>query len=147
VYPSPQAPLWAVIASGLRAERVLEIGCGLGYTAVCLADAIPDVVVHTIEQEPAHADLAEEEFRRLGLDQRITVLRESAEDILSGLHEPYDVVLEDAGIEYDVWLPRLTALTRRGGLLVTTSLSSYLPAWKDSLPTEAMTLVRAGAGS
>ncbi len=147
VYPSPQAPLWAVIALALRAERVLEIGCGLGYTAVCLADSLPNVVVHTIEQDPTHADLAEQEFRRLGLDQRITVLRGRAEEILAGLEEPYDVVLEDAGIDYDEWLPHLTRLTAPGGMLVTTNLSSYLPAWKDSLPREAMTLVRPAVGS
>ena len=75
------------------------------------------------------------------------MLRGRAEEILPGLDGPYDVVIEGAGIDYDEWLPQLTRLTAPGGMLVTTNLSGYRPAWKDSLPTQALTLVRPAVGS
>ena len=82
VFPSPQAPLWAAIASAMSVTRVPELGRGIGYQAACLASATPECVVETIENDPVHADLAQEEFERLGLSGRITILRGDAESLL-----------------------------------------------------------------
>src|SRR6266545_3096558 len=38
VYPTSSGPLLAVLAATIAAERILEVGCGLGYSALCLAD-------------------------------------------------------------------------------------------------------------
>lgn len=143
VFPSPQAPLWATIASAMSVTRVLEIGCGIGYQAACLASATPECVVETIENDPVHADLAQEEFERLGLSGRITILRGDAESLLPSLAVPYGLVMVDAGIDYDEWLPELTRLTRPGGVLITSNLAAKLPDWDPRLPTEAMMIVRA----
>ena len=118
VFPTPQAPLWAMIVAALSITRVLEIGCGIGYQTACLASATPDVLVETIENDPLHADLAQAEFEQLGLSSRITVLRGDAESFLPALDGPYGLVMEDGGIDYDRWLPDLTRLTERGGLLI-----------------------------
>src|SRR6266571_8067340 len=62
LYPSDplQAPLWAVVASLTHARRILEVGCGHGYTAANMASAAgPDRRVDTIEENPQHAALAE----------------------------------------------------------------------------------------
>ena len=143
VFPSPQAPLWSMIASALSVTRVLEIGCGIGYQAACLASATPECVVETIENDPVHADLAQEEFVRLGLSNRITILRGDAESLLPDLDVPYDLVVEDASfIDYDRWLPELTRLTRPGGVLITGHLAGRLPDWDPRLPTEALMIVR-----
>ena len=123
--------------------RVLEIGCGIGYQTACLASATPDVLVETIENDPLHADLAQAEFEQLGLSIRITVLRGDAESFLPALDGPYGLVMEDGGIDYDRWLPDLTRLTERGGLLITSQLAGRLPGWDPRLPTEALTIVRA----
>ncbi|MCH7982353.1 MAG: class I SAM-dependent methyltransferase [Chloroflexi bacterium] len=143
VFPTPQAPLWAMMAAALSVTRVLEIGCGIGYQTACLASAAPDVLVETIENDPLHADLAQAEFERLGLSNRITILRGDAESFLPDLDGPYGLVMEDAGIDYDRWLPDLTRLTGRGGLLITSQLAGRLPGWDPRLPTEALTIVRA----
>src|SRR6266487_326690 len=59
-----QAPLWAVVASLTHARRILEVGCGQGYTAANMASAAgPDCRVDTIEENPQHAALAEEAFQ------------------------------------------------------------------------------------
>ena len=85
VFPSPQAHLWSMIATGISATRVLEIGCGIGYQTACIATAAPGCVVETIENDSLHADMAAEEFARLGLSDRITILRTDAESVLANL--------------------------------------------------------------
>ncbi|MBI4305754.1 MAG: class I SAM-dependent methyltransferase, partial [Chloroflexi bacterium] len=123
VFPSPQAPVWGVIASILGAERVLEVGCGIGYQAASIASAAPDRRVETIENDPSHAGLAEAAFARLALSDRIIILRGDAESLLSELDGHYDLVVEDAGINYERWLPVLARLTRPGGVLIISNLS------------------------
>ncbi|TMH95173.1 hypothetical protein E6H37_06025, partial [Candidatus Bathyarchaeota archaeon] len=71
-----QAPLWTVMASLTHARRMLEVGCGHGYTAAVMASAAgPDCRVDTIEGDPDHADLAEQAFEQRGLSRQIRVLR------------------------------------------------------------------------
>src|SRR5437870_2770785 len=84
LYPSDplQAPLWAVVASLTHARRILEVGCGHGYTAAIMASAAgPDCRVDTIEENPQHAALAEEAFQLRDLSNRINVLRGRGQDI------------------------------------------------------------------
>src|SRR5262249_2734820 len=66
---------------------------------------------------------------------RVRVLRGDATDILQHLQEPYDIVFLDTDWgHYPEWLPDLTRLTRRGGLLVSGNLFSLLPDWGQELP-------------
>ncbi len=53
VYPSASGPLLGALAAAARAKRILEVGCGLGYSALWLADgAGPDGTVETCEKDP-----------------------------------------------------------------------------------------------
>src|SRR6266571_7436978 len=57
MFPSDplQAPLWTVLASLTHAQRILEVGCGHGYTAAVMASAAgPKCHVDTIEGDPYH---------------------------------------------------------------------------------------------
>lgn len=142
VYPSPQAGQWAALAAVFSVERVLEIGCGLGYQAVCIAEAAAGCRVETIENDSEHADLAAAQISLLGFADRIKIIRGDAESIMPNLKGPYDLVIEDAGVDYSRWLPVLTRLTRPGGLLITRNLSDHIPDWERQLPMQAITIVR-----
>jgi len=50
-------PILAVLAATIRAERILEVGCGLGYSALCLAHG-SGALVETIDRDPEHVRLA-----------------------------------------------------------------------------------------
>jgi hypothetical protein len=50
VYPTSSGPLLSVLAAAIKAERILELGCGLGYSALCLAHDSHGLV-ETIERE------------------------------------------------------------------------------------------------
>lgn len=138
MYPSDplQAPLWTVIASLTRARRILEVGCGHGYTAAVMASvARPDCRVDTIEADPDHADLAEQAFQQRGLSRRIRVLRGRGQNALPKLKGHYDVVFLDGDWrEYPRYLPYLRRLTRPGSIVVTANLSPLFGGWGGRLP-------------
>jgi predicted O-methyltransferase YrrM len=122
VYPTASGPLLTVLAAAIRAERILEVGCGVGYSALCLARA-SGAIVDTIERDLEHVRLAEAEIERAGYADRIRVIIGQATEILPGLTESYDLVFSDADPED---LPRaldqFTRLLRPVGLLVSANL-------------------------
>ncbi len=73
------------------------MGCGLGYSAVWLARALPPGGrVDTIERDPTHAKLAGQNFKSARVHDKVRVLRGNAASVLSKLKGPYDFIFEDA---------------------------------------------------
>jgi predicted O-methyltransferase YrrM len=133
LYPSDplQAPLWTVVVSLTHARRMLEVGCGHGYTAAVMASAGgPDCRVDTIEENPQHAALAEKAFKERDLSGRINVLRGRGESIFPRLKGRYDVVFLDGDwSEYPRYIPHLRRLTRPGSIIVTANLNPLFGGW------------------
>jgi predicted O-methyltransferase YrrM len=98
VYPTSSGPLLAVLAAGVGANRSLEVGCGLGYSALSLANGSGGVV-DTIERDPLHARLAEREIERQGYGDRVHILVGRSSDVLSELEGPYDLIFSDGDPE------------------------------------------------
>jgi predicted O-methyltransferase YrrM len=137
VYPTNSGPLLGVLAAATRAQRVLELGCGLGYSALWLASA--GAHVETIERDPGHAELARENAARHGAADRIVVHVGLGEDLLASLDDPYDLVFEDGDpFELDDDFEHFVRLLRPGGLLVSANLflGQYVPDLPD-LPVAA----------
>ena len=133
MFPSDplQAPLWTVIASLTHARRMLEVGCGHGYTAAVMATAAgPNCRVDTIEGDEDHADLAEQAFGHRGLSKRIRVLRGRGQNVLPRLRGHYDVIFLDGDWrEYPRYIPHLRRLTRPGSIVVTANLNPLFGGW------------------
>ena len=138
MFPSDplQAPLWTVLASLTHARRMLEVGCGHGYTAAVMASAGgPDCHVDTIEGDPHHAELAEQAFLQRGLSRRIRVLRGRGQSVLPQLKGRYDVVFLDGDWrEYPSYIPHLRRLTLPGSIIVTANLNPLFGGWGGRLP-------------
>ncbi len=134
VYPTGSGPLLGTLAAAAAARRILEVGCGLGYSALWLAlGSSPDGRVDTIEQDSSHADLARKNFHDLGYGQRITVHLGRGSDALPRLAEPYDFLFCDGDVdEYLANLEQFLRLLRPGGLLVTSNL--FLGQYAPDLP-------------
>jgi predicted O-methyltransferase YrrM len=132
VYPTSSGPLLSVLAAAVAAERILEVGCGLGYSALCLAHGSGGVV-ETIERDAEHVALAEETVTREGFGGRIRILRGRGADVLPCLEEPYDLIFSDGDPqEMPVDLEHFLRLLRRGGLLVSANL--FLAQFVPHLP-------------
>jgi predicted O-methyltransferase YrrM len=122
VYPSDPLKLHAVSAI-LRAagsKRILEIGCGLGYSALWLAFAAGESGhVQTIDRFPEHALAARRFAQNYGLAARVDVLDGDGASALESLSGPYDAVHDDGWFAAQPpYYDRLADLLRPGGLLI-----------------------------
>lgn len=105
-----QGKMMQLLASLSGAYYILEIGTLGGYSTICLARGNQNSRVTTLECEPRYAAVAQENFRRAGIDNRVQVLLGSAVDRLWELHcqirdgmlSPFDFVFIDADKENNV---------------------------------------------
>jgi predicted O-methyltransferase YrrM len=124
VYASGSGPVLGTLVAAAGARRILELGCGLGYSALWLAyGSSPDGRVETIERDPMHAELARKQFVRESFAERITVLEGRGIDLLQALTGPYDLIFCDSDPdEYRMYPDHFLRLLKPGGLLITSNL-------------------------
>ncbi len=119
-----QGKLLNLLARMIGARRILEVGTLGGYSAIWLARALPaDGKLVTLELEPKHADVAQANFRRAGLSDRIELRQGLAIDSLAALEKQgvadFDLVFIDADKQscaaYFTWALNHT---RVGGVII-----------------------------
>lgn len=96
-----QGKLLQLLARLCRAERILEVGTLGGYSTIWLARALPSHgFLVTLEIDPHHAAVAQENFHRAGLADRIDLqlgpARESLAKMVAKRAAPFDFVFIDA---------------------------------------------------
>jgi len=65
-----------------KPKRILEIGTAVGFSALFMAECLPDTEIVTLEMDPARVAEARENIRRAGAEDRITVIEGDAAEIL-----------------------------------------------------------------
>jgi predicted O-methyltransferase YrrM len=122
VYPSDAAKmrLLATLVRAVAGKRILEIGCGLGYSALWLAEAAgPDGTVETIDRFPEHAELARGYASEFGLEERLHILLGEGDAILGSLAGEYDIVHDDGWFGHrPSYYERVVELLRPSGLWI-----------------------------
>jgi len=134
VYPFPNGPLLGTLAAASGARRLLEVGCGLGYSGLWLAYGTgPQGILETIERDEEHAKIAREHFKAEGLDDRIKILLGLGTHILPALQGTYDLIYFDTDpAESLIDLEQFERLLRPGGLLMSANL--FLGQYAPDLP-------------
>jgi predicted O-methyltransferase YrrM len=124
LYPSSNGPLLGALAAAAKPKRLLEVGCGLGYSGLWLAyGAGTGGYVETIEASKEHAKIARGHFKAEGLEKRIQVLVGEATRVLPALKGRYDLIYFDINpSESLVVLDHSERLLRTGGLLISANL-------------------------
>jgi caffeoyl-CoA O-methyltransferase len=113
--------LLQVLLTAIGARRVLEVGTLGGYSAICMARALPPGgKLLSIEIDEGHAAFARRYIERAALSDRVEIRVGRALDVLPSLDgERFDAVFLDADKEplptYFEWGLRLV---RPGGLLI-----------------------------
>jgi len=119
-----QGRLLELIAAASGARRILEVGTLGGYSAICLARALPPGGrLVTLEIEPKHAEVARTNIERAGLGSKVEIRLGPALETLPKLAAeragPFDLVFLDAdrpnNRSYIEWSLRLT---RPGSMIV-----------------------------
>jgi predicted O-methyltransferase YrrM len=105
-------------------QRVLEIGTLGGYSTIALARALPDTgQVVTIELLSEHAAIAESNFARTGMQERIELIQGDAVAVLDNLIAEKTPVFDFIFIDADKsqnpdYLERVLQLARSGTVIV-----------------------------
>jgi predicted O-methyltransferase YrrM len=119
-----------LLATAMRATRVLEIGTLAGYSTIQLARAVgPDGDVVTLEFDPKHAEVARQNLARAGVDDRVEVIVGAALDTLPTLAsraETFDLIFIDADKENNVaYVEWAIKLGRPGSIIVVDNIARF----------------------
>jgi caffeoyl-CoA O-methyltransferase len=91
-----QGKLLRMLTLMIKPSRILEIGTYTGYSAICMAQGLPDNGhLHTIETNDELADIPLEYFRKSGLDHKITLHVGDARSIVPLIDCNFDLVFLD----------------------------------------------------
>lgn len=107
------------------AKRILEIGTLAGFSAICMARALPDNgKLITLEYEQKNADVSRDNFKQAGLEGKIELrlgaALSSLQDLISENSDPFDFVFIDADKEnIPNYLELSLKLSRKGTVIIT----------------------------
>lgn len=103
-----------------KPKKILEVGTAVGFSALLMADHTDaDCRITTIEKYEKRIPIAKENFRKAGMQDRITLLEGDALEIMESLTETYDMIFMDAAKgQYIHFLPDALRLLRKGGVLI-----------------------------
>ncbi|MBQ7766557.1 MAG: O-methyltransferase [Lachnospiraceae bacterium] len=103
-----------------RPVKILEVGTAVGFSALLMAEnTAEECRITTIENYEKRIPIARENFKRDGMEHRITLLEGDATEILKELDETYDFIFMDAAKgQYLNFLPDLLRLLAEDGMLV-----------------------------
>ena len=103
-----------------RPQSILEVGTAVGYSALLMARSMPETAhITTIEKYEKRIPIARENFKRAGMEEKITLLEGDAGEILGSLSGSFDFIFMDAAKgQYVHWLPDALRLLAPGGLLM-----------------------------
>lgn len=106
-----------------KPKQILEVGTAIGFSALLMAEAAPEVHITTIEKYEKRIPLAKENFQRFGKEKQITLLEGDAAKILKELTGTYDFIFMDAAKgQYIHFLPEVLRLLNRGGILLSDNI-------------------------
>jgi len=103
-----------------KAKRVLELGMFTGYSALMMAEGLPeDGELITCDVDPKAEEMAKRYFAQSPHGRKITVRMGPALETIKSLRGPLDMVFIDADKEnYSHYYEAVLPLLRTGGLLV-----------------------------
>lgn len=99
-------------------KAILEIGAGVGYSAIFMA-MNTDCHITTIENYEERIVQARANIEETGMQDRITLIEDDAANVLPTLEGPYDMIFLDAAKgQYITFLPDILRLLPEGGILL-----------------------------
>ena len=140
-----QGQIMRMLVQTSGASRILELGTFTGYSAICLASAMPeDGHLDTLEINDELEDLILEGFDRAGLADKITLHIGDCKETLRMFREEgreYDLVYMDANKrEYPEYYELIFDMVRPGGLILADNVLWDGKVCEDPMPQDKQTL-------
>ena len=119
IIPHETVAYFRLLLQALQPKKILEIGTAIGFSALLMAENVPDAEITTIDRNEEMIGFAKENLTKYDQRKQITLLEGDAVDVLQNLTETYDFVFMDsAKSKYIVFLPRILELLEVGGVVV-----------------------------
>jgi len=114
------AQLLEVLAAMKRPERVLEVGCAIGYSAILMAQHIQKGgTLTSLEWDADMAEIARQNIKKAGLSDVINVIHNDAKEVIPTLTAQYDIIfLDGPKAHYIYMLNDCIRLLKKGGILI-----------------------------
>jgi predicted O-methyltransferase YrrM len=106
----------------VQPKRILEIGTAIGYSAIRMAQALPNTSVVTIERDAERYDKALFYIERTKLQERIHAVLGDALEVRSEIerYAPFDAIFIDAAKgQYQRFFDLYSPLLNDGGVMMT----------------------------
>lgn len=112
--------LLKVLLAIKQPDSILEVGTAVGFSTILMGEyGKKDSHITTIEKYEKRIPIARENFKKAGMEGKITLLEGDALEIMGTLTEPFDFIFMDAAKgQYINFLPDCLRLLKVGGVLV-----------------------------
>lgn len=160
--------LLRLLTEAVNAKRVVEIGTSTGESAVWLALAVESTGghVYTHEIDESRAKIAEESFKKAGVDKLVTLILGDAHETVKRYKDPHDPLFVDTDKQQSIdmlfldadkegyidYLEKLMPLVRPGGLIIAHNMNtrqadaSFVTAVTEDPNLETLILLKEGTG-
>lgn len=100
-------------------KKILEIGAAVGYSAMCFSEFLTEGgKIDTIERDEERIREAKENFKKVGVEEKINLYEGDAVEILPTLNENYDMVFIDAAKgKYPFFLKEALRMINKNGII------------------------------
>lgn len=125
---------------------ILEIGTAIGYSALRMANALPNCTIVTVERDPERVSLAKQFIARSESTDRITVIEGDALEVdVESVQSTFDAVFIDAAKgQYMRFFEKYSPLVPSGGILYIDNM--YMHGLSDldikEVPRRKRTMIR-----
>ncbi len=138
IVPKEVAKLLSFVVGLIKPKAVLEIGMAVGFSSCLMSQYLQDGgYIKTIDRYPYMIGEAKKNFKKFGLEDKVTILEGSALEILPTLDEKFDFVFMDAAKgQYINMLPDVLRLTKKGSVIMVDDILQDGRVAKDRLAVE-----------
>lgn len=119
IIPHETVAFFRLFLQTMQPKSILEIGTAIGFSALLMAEQVPDARITTIDRNEEMIGFAKENFARFDQRNQITLLEGDAVDLLEHIEQRFDLIFMDsAKSKYIVFLPEVLKRLEVGGVVV-----------------------------
>ena len=107
-----------------KPKNILEVGCAIGYSSILFATTVGDEVkITTVERNEDMIKIANENIKKAGFENNITILEGDAEELLPNVEGKFDMIFLDAAKgQYKLFYDMVIDKLKIGGLLISDNI-------------------------